>query len=333
MTALDDPHSNPELVRKLSQEAWDWVFRMTSGDATDADMTALRTWCARSPLHAREYARVSRRWRALGPAVEDMARQYLADHPGRPADFLPRRRAVLVGGAAVAAAGAAVMVLRPPLELWPSLSEWRADYRTEIGERRQIKLSDAASVELNTRTSLNIRSPGDGRDRIELISGEAIIAARNREIEVIAGNGRTSATLAEFNVRCNGDAIRVTCIEGTVRVNHQGRFVDLQPKQQVVYQAKDSNPGSLGPAKTVDPDVVTGWRQGLLYFEDEPLAHVIEEVNRYRPGRIVLMNAELGRRRYTASFRLDHLEVVVPQLRSAFGARVRQLPGGFVLLG
>jgi transmembrane sensor len=213
------------------------------------------------------------------------------------------------------------------------LSEWRADYRTDTGEQRQIKLADAALVELNTRTSVNIRSPGDGRDRIELISGEAIIDARTREIEVIAGNGRTSATMAEFNVRCDGDATRVTCINGTVRVNHQGRFVDLQSKQQVVYQAQNSEAGSFGPAKTVDPDVVTGWRQGLLYFEDEPLSQVIEEVNRYRPGRIVLMNAELGRRRYTASFRLDRLEVVIPQLRSAFGARVRQLPGGFVLLG
>jgi transmembrane sensor len=42
---------------------------------------------------------------------------------------------------------------------------------------------------------------------------------------------------------------------------------------------------------------------------------------------------ELGRRRYTASFRLDRLGVVVPQLQAAFDARVRQLPGGIILLG
>src|ERR1700761_447906 len=107
MTVLDDLHFNPETDRKLSQEAWDWVFRMTSGDATDADMAALRIWCAQSPFHAREYARVSRQWRTLGPALEGIARQDLPRPAGDvPADFLPRRRAVLVGGgAAVVAAG------------------------------------------------------------------------------------------------------------------------------------------------------------------------------------------------------------------------------------
>jgi transmembrane sensor len=333
MTDADDVQADPEAA-KLRQDAWDWVFRMTSGDATKADLAALRSWCAQSPRHAQEYAHVSGRWRSLGPAVEEVIRLDPAVAARRaPADFSIGRRAWLGGAAAAATAGLAVAVVRPPLGLWPSFKEMTADYRTATGEQRQIDLHGAVSVAMNTQTSLNVLQPGGERDRIELISGEAAIAARSSEIEVIAGNGRTSASMAQFNIRCDGPVIRVTCIDGLVRVAQQGQSVDLLRNQQLTYAYRETDSQGLGQATTVDPDVVTGWRQGYLYFQNEPLAHVIAEINRYRPGRIVLMNEELGRRRYTASFKLDRLNVVVAQLQASFGASVRSLPGGIVLLG
>jgi transmembrane sensor len=119
----------------------------------------------------------------------------------------------------------------------------------------------------------------------------------------------------------------VTCLGGTVHVELQGRSVTMLQKQQVSYTER-----SLGPMTAIDPVVVAGWREGDLFFRDETLANVIEEVNRYRPGRIVLMNDELGQRRVTARFKLDRLEVVIIQLRETFGARVMTLAGGIVLV-
>jgi transmembrane sensor len=83
---------------------------------------------------------------------------------------------------------------------------------------------------------------------------------------------------------------------------------------------------------TVDPAVVSAWQQGVLVFRSDPLSRVIDEVNRYRSGRIVLVNEELGRRQVFASFRIDRIEDVVPRLQAVFGMRVRSLPGGIVLL-
>ena len=84
--------------------------------------------------------------------------------------------------------------------------------------------------------------------------------------------------------------------------------------------------------QNVDPAIVAAWRDGELLFQNEPLARVIEEVNRYRPGRIILVNEALGQRRFTAQFKLDRLEVVITQLKATFGARVVSLPGGVVLV-
>src|SRR5262249_61030134 len=130
----------------------------------------------------------------------------------------------LSGGASAAPPAAAYVAIRPPLELWPSLSELAADYRTAPGEQRSIVLAGGASVELNTRTSIVLRPSTEATERIELISGETAVAARpdkGRAIEGIAGRGRIAATDAVFNVRDEDSVVcttRVGCaLEGAWR--------------------------------------------------------------------------------------------------------------------
>ena len=326
MTAADRSKGELESLRR---EAWAKLLHITSGHATGTDVAALKVWCAQSPSHAEAFAQVSGRWRVLGAAIENVA------PTGRPtragADAITRapigRRSFLVGALGASAAGAAVMITRPPMGLWPSLGELAADYRTVTGERRHIALAASASLDMNTRTTLNVRAASSGGDQIELIGGEAAFATRSRPVEVIAGNGRAWADDAQFSVRHNGSDICVTCLEGLVHVWQDGRSATLQKRQQVVYDDRN-----LGHVQSVDPIIVTAWREGELLFQNERLARVIEEVNRYRPGRIILVNEALGQRRFTAQFRLDRLEVVITQLKATFGARVVSLPGGVVLV-
>ncbi|WP_456640496.1 FecR family protein [Bradyrhizobium sp. USDA 10063] len=240
----------------------------------------------------------------------------------------PVGRRVLLGGtlAASAAVAAGMMVVRPPLELWPSFSEYAADYRTGVGEQRSIALTDRTSIDMNTRTSLNIREI-TGADSIELIAGEAAISTGPRAVIVQAAAGRITAANATFTVRCDDPEVRVACLTGLIEVSHQGRVATVRPREQVAYAA-----GDLGQVTAVNPEIVAGWRDGVLVFQDEPLVRVIEEVNRYRAGRIVLMNAGLGQRRITARFKIARLDAVLTQFQEVFGAKVTSLGGGFVLL-
>lgn len=74
------------------------------------------------------------------------------------------------------------------------------------------------------------------------------------------------------------------------------------------------------------------WRERMLVFRDAPLARVIDEINRYRPGRLVLLNPTLGRRRVQARFSFEQLRQAAELIRVAYGARCLELPGGVVLV-
>lgn len=330
----------------LQREAYQWVMRLTSGDATKADAEALNRWRQTSQAHRRAFAEANLLWEKLRPVAAEAAARTppLASQPHpvlvnspKVSNRLIGRRAFLGGALAASAAAVGYVAVQPPFNLLPSLGEMTADYRTGVGQQQQITLQDNVSVQLNTRTSIALLSPekseGKGQDqanRIELISGEAAVATRSQILKpftVVAAQGRTVATNARFNVRHDGATICVTCLEGDLRVEHLGQVLRVPMRQQIVYDAT-----GLGTATNADPDMVTAWQRGLLVFRNDPLAHVIDEVNRYRPGKIILINADLGRRPVLATFRIDRIEEVVPRLQAVFSVQVRNLPGGIVLV-
>ena len=97
--------------------------------------------------------------------------------------------------------------------------------------------------------------------------------------------------------------------------------------QQIFYSAT-----GLGSVEDVDIAQATSWRSGMLIFHNKPLTEVIEEINRYRPGRIVVTNADLGRRVVNGTFRRDQLDTFIAQVQQLFGAKVTMLPAGLTLL-
>jgi transmembrane sensor len=328
MTATGEHDDDDETLRR---QAKDWLVHIATGSATKDELKALDDWRAESPKHAEAFTRASDLWHALGAPLEAVEQ---ARRPQGMARFAATGRLVgrrgFLGGAlaASAAAAAGIIVVRPPFDLWPSFNELTAEYRTGTGEQRRLVVGDQSSVELNTRTSINVRTSADA-DSIELIAGEAALAVGAKNFAVLAAQGQTSATQAQFIVRCDDGQARVTCLSGAVNVAARGSAVTVRSGWQVAYDGAQG----LGPVIQVDPEIAAGWRDGLLVFDNEPLKRVIEEVNRYRSGRIILMNSELGERRVTARFKIARLDAVLTQFQAAFGAKVTPLPGGFVLLG
>jgi transmembrane sensor len=121
--------------------------------------------------------------------------------------------------------------------------------------------------------------------------------------------------------------VSVTCLDGAVSVEQQGRTVELHPAEQVSY-----SPSGIETSHPVDVAQVTAWRSGLLIFRDRPLSSVVDEVNRYRSGRIIILNADLKRRLVNGTFQINKLENFVAQVQQLFGVQATSLPGGVVLL-
>jgi len=327
MTGLDDRNMD---IEPLEREAIAWVRRLTSGQATAADAEALKQWRSLSPAHAAAFWSASQLWQDLDPAGRDWRFRKKWRSP------LPvNRRFVLRGGLAAASAAAVTYaMIDPPLGLWPSWAELRADYRTGTGEQREVALFDDVSVRLNTQTSLAVRSPDGAIERAELIAGEASFSTNmraGRSFAVQAADRWVTANTAQFVVRYLREqdaSVCVTCLQGVVTVERGGEATPVAARQQLRY-ADASNVVRL---QAVDPDIASAWQNGVLIFRFAPLSEVIEEVNRYRPGRIILISSDIGREQVSGRFRIDNLDEILVRIEQALGVKAHLLPGGFVLL-
>ncbi|MDP9908523.1 transmembrane sensor [Variovorax boronicumulans] len=323
----------------LETQAHDWLVRLTSGRATTGDAQDFRRWCARSPQHAQAMAEATRLWDLTRPAAEAVAqRMPVMDAPPRAAIAMSRppvfgRRQFL--GAALAAGAAALVVVRPPAGLWPALSDMTADYRTGTGEQRRVVLADAAAVvEMNTQTSLNLARGVEGEPPVlDMLGGEAQVqldAARRSPFTMTVGGARlVAAAASRFNVRATGGEVCVTCFAGSVELRDGERVLVAGEAQQIRYGGRRE----AEVARASDLAAVAAWRERVLVFDDTPLAAVVDEINRYRPGRLIVTRAELGRRKVQARLRLDELPHVETLIAVSYGAKLTSLPAGIVLLG
>jgi transmembrane sensor len=328
------PEDRPDLPDVLAQEARVWLRRLTSGDVTEWDAQAFKRWKQSSPAHQQAFDDARRQWRAMGPAIgkllqsnRNAARLHERSMQSGGLAHSGRRMFLRVaGGAAAAAVG--VAIVHPPLQLWPSLSEWQADARTEKGEQRNLALSDRINITLNTQTSVRTETLDGQASGIDLISGEAAIDVRGgAAFNVVAGVGRSIAREGQFEVRNLDGKVCVTCIQGAVRVVHPVGAVDLKPRQQTVYDAD-----ALGRIADVDTAGISAWRKGELIFRQTPLQQVIDEINRYRPGRVVLAASALRDSAVSGRFSIAALDGALLQLQHSFDLNARRLPGGVLVL-
>ncbi|WP_165187870.1 FecR family protein [Caulobacter soli] len=322
MTHSED-HTDLQALRREARER---IVRFRSGEATADETAELLRWRARSDAHAQALVEAIR-LRRLVAAIEVTRRAAsgLAATPSARRTTMDRRVFLAGGAVAASAAGAAVMATHPPLGLWPSLAELGSDYRTEKGQRRGVSVAQGVAVELNTHTALGL---DDGaRGDLKLVSGEIAVDAE-RPVLVRVRGGEASAASGRFVLRLDGAEACVTCLAGLVKVRTDGGLAAaLNAGQQLRFGG-----GRIGAPKVVDLAQVDAWRRGLLIFNDEPLSQVVGEINRYRPGRIVLADRRLAGIPVNAVFQLDRMDRALSQIREVANARVTTLPGGVVML-
>jgi transmembrane sensor len=319
------PDSEVEVLRR---EARRWVRELASGEATTADAEELKRWRHRSRQHEAAFVEAVGVWKSLGPGGRTFV-----ERRGLPASHvqLPSlsRRMLLGGGGALAASVAAYAMVRPPSNLWPSLAEMGADYRTAKGEQKNLILADVA-VQMNTQTSIAVTQGAGDFERLHLIAGEASFATPplfSRQLMVLAGKGRTTANRARFDVRHDGSTICVTCLEGEVEVEQGGGTATVGYGRQLRYDDT-----GLGQSHAVDTGEVTSWHRGYIVFRQTPLSAAIAEVNRYRPGKVMVLSSALGQKEVSGRFRIDRIDEVLVWIERATGATSRSLPGGLIFL-
>jgi len=325
MDADHTPHRDIDVVER---QAHAWLVRLTSGELTAGEGERFRAWC-QDPLHREAFARARRQWNQIAEAGRQLQpiplQRTAADERRRWS-----RRAFL--GAAVAAPASLMVVaaLHPPLGLWPSVTAMAADFHTGTGVRQRVQPLPDVQMDMDTRTSVR-RRPDAGASALELVEGRvALQCTGGTGLTLIAGAGQmlADARPTSFDVRCIDGQVRVTCLAGMLRIEHQQGRMQLQNGQQVRYDAQMS--GVVSDAVVSE---VSAWTSGMLVFRRAPLSEVVDEINRYRRGRVVLRSDRLVREPVSGRFGIDDPDAALEQLRLSLSLDIQRFPGGIVVLG
>ncbi|PKR54892.1 hypothetical protein COO20_05685 [Thalassospira marina] len=228
-----------------------------------------------------------------------------------------------------------------------------ADYATGIGEQQNITLADGTVVHLNTASALSVNYTPIRRE-VHLQAGEARFDVHknpDRPFVVIAGNGQARAVGTSYDVALGDDAVYVRVSEGIVAVsaaNGDGGAskvdmpdantsavstnvvakglgdggVHVLAGQQVSYDAS----GRLGTVRAFDDAGQSAWLRGKLIFNQQPLNTVIAEIQRYRKGRIVLVNQDLASLKVSGVFDFHDLDDLLKSIDETTPASVISTP-------
>ena len=312
------PFQSRSLKGEPSDVAADLVMREEDGQLGPEGLAARDAWLAEHPDHVAAYDATVRAMERLDGhaadprilALRDAALSAKAERQSSPWRVAA---AVAVGVVLLGAGLAAVSRDRPVslalAQLDQLINPNASVYRTAVGERSTITLPDGSVATLNTDTVLKVAFTDTARG-VRLVRGQALFEVahnKSRPFEVYAGDRTITALGTVFDVRIDGDGVKVALVEGRVRVRPRApRPAGAAPAPQVVMAA-----GEVLEAQRAQPMVVrnldvmreTSWRSGVVVFDETPLSEAVAELNRYSHERLLIDDPSIAGLHVTGSSR------------------------------
>ncbi|PWB88421.1 FecR family protein [Methylosinus sporium] len=295
--------------------AIEWWVGTKAGFSRE-ERAEFEAWLTADPANALAYADIERTYSHV--------RQVRRARRGELRRRRARGRAILVGAALGAAASLAVYITIDPV-----LTFLRSDFSTGRGEVKILSLADGSNVTLDAGSAIAIRFGADKR-RVALLKGEAWFEVANdaaRPFVVEADGGTVTALGTTFGVGMGRGGVQIAVGEHAVRVASNGKTVDVAERQQTTYLAQ-SPPADPSPA----PSSLAAWRRGTLTFQDRPLVDVLTTLDRYRPGFIFCLKAEICARPVTAVFSADSPSQALREIEMFLGLHSVHLTDYLIVL-
>lgn len=300
--------------KKLRAQAIDWLLRLQD-DPDDAVLQErFAQWLREDPARGAVYERARR---AMGDASHLLTSDpdFTRNATHKP---LMRRRNILAGLLLVVGGTLVFTLADGPMRL-------RADAMTGVGQPQSLTLADGSVIEMNAESAIGIHLSPNER-RIVLLRGEAyfqVAADPTRPFVVEAGKGTTTALGTAFDINLTQQGTRVVVTEHAVMVASEDgdRAHRLYEGEQISYDAD----GRLHAAETADIGMATAWRQGRIIFDNSPLSSVVEQIDRYIPGRIVVAQSDIADRRISGSLDLTRPDNALNAFAHAIGIRITRI--------
>lgn len=153
------------------------------------------------------------------------------------------------------------------------------------GGEFKIMLEDSTEVWLNSESTLKYPEVfGADERRVEVV-GEAYFKVKKdttRPFYVVTGGQCIRVYGTTFNIRGYRDesTILTTLESGSIsmtRLDGSGGELKLSPGHQTVFDCSEEKV----TVRTVNPEMVTGWRKGKFIFDEQPLSAIMRDLARW----------------------------------------------------
>lgn len=332
----ESPGDKPEkLPDAILEAAAVWHARLREPQSDPAAAALRRTqfdeWFAGDPRHACAFEET----RSLWSALEAPVKQVIDQEPA----LAHRERSVAAFGnftrrSAVLAACLAVVTVAGVFFRDDVVTRLHSDHTTSVGERTPLTLADGSRVTLNTDSAISVDFEADGR-WVRLLRGEVWFDVNpdgDRPFFVEMAEGGIRVTGTSFGVRLQDNAAIVSLTEGqlelSTRPDRGGPYIRIL---SAGHQARLSN-GTISQAIALDTTAATAWLRGQLVFFDTPLREVIAELNRYRGGRIIIVDSGLDDLRVSGVFATDDPDAALGVIADTLPVRVTRITNFLLLL-
>ncbi len=307
-----NPHLNaqPDFSNQVAEQAVHWLIEMQDGPLSPRQQQAWQQWHDAHGEHQRAWAhiqRVNQRLRGLSSPLA---------HAALNAPTASGRRQVLKL-LLVLGAGSAAWGLREHNPLPPLL----ADYSSALGQRRKLQLSDGSLLQLNTRSAVDVRFDGQQR-LIRLLEGEIMLSAGKdpRPLLVHSAQGRVRTASGQLNLRQFKDHTQLAVYSGSASVESATHTV-APPRVEAGQQLDFRSNGWDAPRAL---DTGSGaWSEGMLVVAHMRLADFLDELGRYRRGRLNC-DTQVADLLISGSYPLDDSERILDLLQVSLPVRVRR---------
>ena len=310
--------STPQSAREIADQAAEWATRIDGGSIDPDTDVGLRRWLDEDP-------------RRQGALLRAEAALSLLDRGRALAGVIPKpeprpiwvRRRLMFAGAALAAGliGIAIVMTAP------------SRYGTDLGEIRQVPLSDGSMVAINSQSAVEVSMHPNARE-VALTRGEAwfkVAHDKTRPFIVSAGRIRVRAVGTAFSVRRHDDGADVQVTEGVVEtwtVGEEERRIQIAAGSKA-YVAAYESPKIVQASADVERSLA--WREGQIVLEGETLDEAVAQFNRYNARKLVISDPGLAAEKLVGQFRATDPQTFAEAVATTLGAKVEE-EGGMIRL-
>lgn len=315
-------NSKQALDRRHIREAAQWLARLSADRVTDAERRAWERWHSQGPEQQQAWALA----RSVSSKFESVPENL--DTSAVVGEVRPTRRQTLKALSVLALAPPAAWMLSQL-----SWHAWAAEYKTATGERQTITLDDGTRVVMNTASALDVDFD-PARRLVRLWTGEVMVtparerSSSDRPLVVRTEQGEIWAAAARFAVRiAQGSITRALALDGPLEISPAGMAsrVSLGMGQQAAFTRSEvTERAAIAPNSDL-------WTDGLLYAADMPLASLVAELARYRPG-VLQCDPAVGGIPVSGMFQLNDTDHVLALLERSYPVSVRKVVAGWTIV-